>query len=83
MHALIGEQIRPDMSSCTSAPRAFLQPQLRPHRVNLRLGRAVDLDHGRPVTVEAFGLPLARGVHSHLRSVVGQARSVIERIDGS
>ena len=46
-------------------------------------GRAVHLDHRRPRPLEAFGLPLARRVDAHLRSVVGQARGVVERIDGT
>src|SRR5437870_1405838 len=68
-------------------PLNSLQPQLfrqlLPLAVDQGFGLGVHQDFIRPGTREAFARPLSRSVDAHLRAVIGQARSVVERIDRS
>src|SRR5437016_11643523 len=57
--------------------------QLLPLAVDQGFGLGVHQDFIRPGTREAFARPLAGSVNAHLRAVIGQARSVVERIDRS
>src|SRR5438132_11008815 len=68
-------------------PLNSLQPQLFRQLLPLALdqgfGLGVHQKLVRPGTRESFARPLTGSVDAHLRSVIGQARSVVERIDRS
>src|ERR1700674_67997 len=68
--------------SMAGLPERSLDPQLFPLLVHQRLGFFVHQNLIRPGTRESFAGPFAGGIDAHLRSVVGQAGSVVERIDG-
>src|SRR5439155_4408477 len=65
----------------------LLQPQLfrqlLPFAVDQSFGLGVHQDFIRPGTREAFARPLAGSIDAHLRAVIRQAGSVVERIDRS
>src|SRR2546422_10541048 len=68
-------------------PLNSLQPQLfrqlLPFAVDQSFGLGVHQDFIRPGTREAFARPLAGSIDAHLRAVIRQAGSVVERIDRS
>src|SRR5947208_10297274 len=55
--------------------------QLLPLAVDQGFGLGVHQDFIRPGTREAFARPLAGSVNAHLRAVIWQAGSVVERIN--
>src|ERR1035437_6939661 len=71
------------MNSNGYVVKTGLKPQLGPEGVDAGFGGAVHFDDGGPGAGEAFGLPFAGGVDAHLGAVVGQARGVVERVDGA
>src|ERR1700719_77527 len=76
---------RPTSPSATAAFAGSLDPQLLhelcPLTVHELLGLGVHDNFGGPGAGEAFAGPPAGGVDAHLRSVVWQARGVVEGID--
>src|SRR5579863_6678567 len=73
----------PRVNPTRCSNRQSLQSQVFPFLVYQRFGLFVHQDFVGPGAGEAFAGPFAGGVDSHLRSVVGQAGGVIERIDGA
>src|SRR5580700_2611284 len=68
-------------------PHELINPQLFcqgfPLPVHQRLRLSIHDNLIGPGTGEALGGPLAGGVYAHLRSIVGEAAGVVERVDGA
>jgi hypothetical protein len=63
--------------------RNLLDSVFLPALGNLLLDFLRHADSFWPGTRKSFAGPLARGVHAHLAAEIWQARSVVERIDGT
>src|SRR5450755_1181105 len=72
--------LRPRGYARASSFPHLAEPQLRPHRIHLRLRPRIHLDHRRPLPAEPLLRPLLRRVDSHLRSVRKGAARMIEHI---
>src|SRR5438309_5030221 len=73
----------PSETNQRSSLQSQLFRQLLPLAVDQSFGLGVHQDFIRPGTREAFARPLSGSIDAHLRAVIRQAGSVVERIDRS